>query len=125
MEATINDVIDFIDGRKSCTGLAKWTRSQIGTYVHSNIESKGIRIVTDSTQVTGVIIFDSAFRHGFYVDQLWAINREVMSQFIRQLQIEFPDVEFVWGWRTNCLVKFKLSTLIKIYGRRSSCTTTK
>lgn len=119
---SINTVIDFIDNRKTGTGLAQWTRNQIGQYVIEQVKQHRIRIVDNGHTVLGVVVFDPTFRYGFYVDQIW--GSEAMPGFLKILRQEYPEVTEILGWRTNKLVTFKLKTLEKIYGRRSSSTNT-
>lgn len=119
-QGTIQDVINFIFERKEGTGLATWTKGQIGCWVMQRIQDYTIRVAFESPEtfkVIGVVVIEPKFPHGFLVDQIWCANKKAMRMFLHQLQAEFPEVTQIWGWRVNCLVPFKLKTLFKIYGR--------
>jgi len=125
MQTTVEDIVNFIDERKDKTVLARWTRDQICRYVWENIQTSTIRVAFDGELIIGVVIFNPDLRGKFWVNFLFGNCRLMWELLLAQMVKEYPRVNYIWAQRKgNRFVKFSVNKLIKIYGRRSSSTTT-
>src|SRR5690348_4764237 len=124
MEVTVDSIIDYVDNRKISTYLERWTRDQIKSFIYDHINSHTIRVAFGpDEEILGVIIFNPNIRGQFWVHQFFGGGAKMWELFLCQLQKEFPQVTEIWGLRRgNRFVKFNINTLLKLYGRRSSCT---
>lgn len=116
---TIEDVASYIYRRRATTKLARWTEPQIASYVQESIEAATIRTVQDSDgSLCGVVMFAPDRRGKFWVEQIWADNKNALALMLRRLQLEYPAVKEIWGLRKNNRpVKFSLNILLKYYER--------
>jgi len=122
----IKDVCDFVESRKFGTKLERFSYTQICHYIWECVKDRSIRVgFSGDGSINGVIIINPNLNNQFWVSHFFGGGQEMWRIFLERLKKEFPHVTHIWGIRKgNRFTKFSVNKLIKLYGRRSSSTST-